>query len=165
MVTEHEKVEAWDELEKAYFVDSTYAFKKVIHLREQVKEGLNELQRDFLEYLQRPDEKQGKINFFKESFNKFSEEFPDLREDEQTKEELILRANNLSNELWAIIEKRKDESLEEYQRLQANGWIQGEMKKLLMFGSKLIQLEVDKFVTIFKLLASKSPSLSFNIEE
>ena len=114
LVTEHEKVEAWDELEKAYFVDSTYAFKKITELREKVKEGFNELQRDFLEFLQRPDEKQGKINFFKESFNKFSEEFPDLREDEQTKEELILRANNLSNELWSIIEKRKDESLDEY---------------------------------------------------
>jgi hypothetical protein len=39
------------------------------------------MQRRFLEFLNRPDSKQAKIHDFIESFNKFSEEFPDLRED------------------------------------------------------------------------------------
>ena len=138
MVTENEKQEAWDDLQKTYFLDSSYVFKKVKHVREQTKQGLNDLQRDFLEFLQRIDQKQGKINAFKESFNKFSEEFPELREDEQTKEELIIRADNLSNELWVVIEQRKDEALNEYNKLQTNGWIQNEMRRLLKFGSKII---------------------------
>jgi hypothetical protein len=32
-----------------------------------------------------------KINDFVESFNRFASEFPELREDDQTKEELMLR--------------------------------------------------------------------------
>lgn len=54
--------------------------------------------------MERPDNKQQKLNDFIDSYNKFSEEFPDLREDEQTKEELNLRVDKLSNEFWAIIE-------------------------------------------------------------
>jgi hypothetical protein len=57
-----------------------------------------------MEFLMRNDSKQLKINDFIESFNKFSEEFPDLRVDEQTRQELLNRTDNLSNDLWAIIE-------------------------------------------------------------
>jgi hypothetical protein len=76
-----------------------------------------------MEFLMRDDSKQGKVNFFMDSFNKFSEEFPDLREDEQTKEELLIRVHNLSGELWTIIEQRKEEALAEYLKIMNNGWI------------------------------------------
>ena len=46
-------------------------------------------------------------------FNDFSEEFPDLREDDHTKEELHQRIDILSDELWDIIEERKDLAVEE----------------------------------------------------
>jgi len=39
-------------------------------------------------------------------------EFPDLRKDDQTKDELLNRLEQLSNQLWEITERRKDESLE-----------------------------------------------------
>jgi hypothetical protein len=41
-------------------------------------------------------------------FNHFSDEYPDLREDDSTKEELHQRADVLSDELWEIVEERKD---------------------------------------------------------
>jgi hypothetical protein len=72
-----------------------------------------------------------------DSFNKFSEEFPDLREDEQTKEELLIRVHNLSGELWTIIEQRKEEALAEYLKIMNNGWIQKEMVKLIRNATKL----------------------------
>lgn len=46
-------------------------------------------------------------------FNQFSEEFPDLREDDQTKEELHQRIDILGDEMWEIIEERRDQALEE----------------------------------------------------
>ena len=39
------------------------------------------------------------------SFNDFSDEYPDLREDEATKEELHLRTDTLSDKLWDISEE------------------------------------------------------------
>jgi len=52
------------------------------------------------------------VNEFVQSFNKFSLEFPDLRKDDQTKDELMNRTERLSNELWAIVDERKTESLQ-----------------------------------------------------
>jgi hypothetical protein len=43
-------------------------------------------------------------------------EFPDLRKDDQTKDELMNRVERLSSELWTIIELRKEESLREIEQ-------------------------------------------------
>jgi hypothetical protein len=62
----------------------------------------------FLDFLHRPDKKQDKLDEFVFNFNKFSVDFPDLREDVQTKEELHQRIDILSDELWEVIEERRD---------------------------------------------------------
>lgn len=58
-----------------------YVFKMIRKQRYFVFEGLSDSQRNYVEFLERPDNKQQKVLDFIESFNKFSEEFPDLRED------------------------------------------------------------------------------------
>ena len=57
----------------------------------------------FIQFLERQCQKQEKVIEFVNSFNKFSVEFPDLRKDDQTKEELFNRLEQLSNGLWDII--------------------------------------------------------------
>jgi hypothetical protein len=54
------------------------------------------------------DNKQEILDSFVLLFNNFSDEYPDLREDDSTKEELHQRADVLSDELWEIVEERKD---------------------------------------------------------
>lgn len=66
------------------------------------------MQQNFLTYLQRLDNKQELLDQFVQEFNQFSDEFPDLREDPQTKEELHQRCDVLSDELWEIVEERKE---------------------------------------------------------
>jgi hypothetical protein len=48
----------------------------------------NHTQRKYLEFINRPDTKQEKLEQFIKDFNDFSNQFPDLREDEATKDEL-----------------------------------------------------------------------------
>ena len=55
-------------------------------------------------------------------------EFPDLRKDDQTKDELMNRAQRLSNELWQIIEDRKEESLNQIDQQSSGGWSDQEMR-------------------------------------
>ena len=66
------------------------------------------MQRKFLAHLHRLDNKQEILDSFVHMFNHFSDEYPDLREDDSTKEELHQRADVLSDELWEIVEERKD---------------------------------------------------------
>ena len=51
--------------------------------RERVIQHLSTTQKNFLYFLQRPDNKIVKLQDFVQSFNDFSDEYPDLREDEQ----------------------------------------------------------------------------------
>lgn len=62
------------------------------------------------------------------SFNQFSAEFPQLRKDDQTKDELLSRLERLSNELWEITNQRKDESLDKIANMAKSGWSNQEMK-------------------------------------
>jgi radical SAM superfamily enzyme YgiQ (UPF0313 family) len=117
-----------------------------------------------MDFLHRPDSKQVKIHDFIESFNKFSDEFPDLREDLQTKEELLNRAEKLNNELWSIIETRKDESLAEHQRLIKSSWIQNEMRKLIRYSNTIAQSEINKYNTVYKMIVGFEPSQHIQID-
>lgn len=57
-------------------------------------------------------------------FNKFTDNYPDMREDDQTKEELHQRADILSDELWEIAEDRKEQAIEERKKIMESGWIE-----------------------------------------
>lgn len=65
-------------------------------------------QQSYLTFLHRLDQKQEILHNFVREFNEFSDEYPDLREDDQTKEELHQRTDVLSDELWEIVEDRKE---------------------------------------------------------
>lgn len=46
------------------------------------------MQKNFLQFLHRVDNKQEILQDFVKNFNDFSDEYPDLREDDETKNEL-----------------------------------------------------------------------------
>ncbi len=115
--------------------------------------------------MERPDTKQQKVNDFIESFNKFSDEFPDLRDDEQTKEELMRRVDILNNTLWDVIETRKEEALTEHQRVQKGGWVEHEMKVLISHVAVVMQQELTKFFTILQILTSCEDQPEINVNE
>jgi predicted acyl esterase len=82
------------------------------------------------------------------SFNKFSSEFPDLRADDQTKEELKIRVQKLSNDLWEIIDARKNESLAKIAEMTSGGWSDHEMRNLVRNMASLMEIEISKFVCV-----------------
>lgn len=63
-------------------------FRQVRVQRERVTSTFSYTQSKYLEYIHRPDAKQEKLEQFIKDFNDFSDQFPDLREDESTKDEL-----------------------------------------------------------------------------
>lgn len=109
-------------MESAYIKEGILALSDIKRQRQSVTDGLNNCQRQFIEFLERPCNKQEKVYDFVQSFNTFSMEFPDLRKDDQTKDELMNRAQRLSNELWSIIEQRKEESLAQIEQQSSGGW-------------------------------------------
>ena len=107
------KIKIWEEMQAAYIRQSMSALGDIKHQRDIVIDSLNNSQYQFIQFLERPCSKQDKISEFVQSFNKFSSEFPDLRKDDQTKEELLNRLELLSNTLWDIIQTRKEEACQQ----------------------------------------------------
>ena len=70
------------------------------------------------------------MDHFIEEFNQFSDEYPDMREDDQTKEELHQRVDILSDELWEIAEERKEQAIEERKKIMESGWVEYSLEYL-----------------------------------
>jgi uncharacterized protein YllA (UPF0747 family) len=101
-------LKVWEELSDTYKHQMKRVFRQVRVQRERMTSNFDHIQKQYLEFIHRPDTKQEKLEQFIKDFNDFSDQFPDLREDEATKDELHQRVDTLSDELWEIIEERKD---------------------------------------------------------
>ena len=128
-----------------YYGEGIQQFNMMRNLRVNVFKSLNDMQRTFINYLGRRSEMQRKINEFCESYNRFSSEFPELLENEETKLELQNRIDILSQQLWEQIKARKDESMNERKNQMEGGWVQIEMANLCSYVGKLIENEFVRF--------------------
>lgn len=135
----------WNAIEERYIKSMRRCFDMYRHQRDRVVTGLSKTQKFFVQYLNRPDTKQVKLDQFVIDINKFSDEFPDLREDVKTKEELHQRTDTLSDELWELSEKRRDEAIEGRKRIMQNGWVEYELEQVTKMAQHMMQAEVEKF--------------------
>lgn len=71
-----------------YYGEGMQQFNMMRHMRVNVFKSLNDTQKSFINYLGRSNEMQRKINEFCESYNRFSLEFPELLDNDETKAEL-----------------------------------------------------------------------------
>ena len=85
------------------------------------------------------------LSKFIAEFNQFSDEQPDMREDEQTKEELHQRVDMLSDELWESAEERKEQAIEERKKIMESGWIESAQEHVTSIAHQMMQSEVNKF--------------------
>jgi arsenate reductase-like glutaredoxin family protein len=114
-------LKVWQELSQNYKGQMKVVFRQVRVQRERIVQALSQTQKQYLEFIKRPDTKQDKLDQFIKDFNEFSDQFPDLREDEATKDELHQRVDTLSDELWEIIEDRKEQHIEERKKIMESG--------------------------------------------
>ncbi|CDW76374.1 sperm flagellar protein 2 [Stylonychia lemnae] len=145
-------MDAWQQLCQNYKQQMKKVFRQVRDQRERLTENFSTIQNQFLKFLHRPDQKQEKLDQFIKEFNEFSDQYPDLREDEQTKDELHQRVDILSDELWEIIEERKEQHIEERKKIMESGWVEYELTFAVSSAQLLMQSEVDKFKASVQLL-------------
>jgi hypothetical protein len=135
----------WDNIEELYVKRMKKSLNQYRNQRDRIVTGIFKTNKYFVQYLNRPDFKQAKLDKFVFDFNKFSDEYPDLREDMQTKEELHQRTDTLSDQLWEISEQRKNEAIAERKKIMENGWIEFELEQVTSMSQNLMQTEIDKF--------------------
>ena len=135
----------WKKISTTYKLQMTQSLKKQRVQRENIQEYLHNVQSQFLTFLKRLDNKQEVLDKFIQEFNDFSDQYPDMREDDQTKEELHQRVDILSDELWEIAEERREQAVEERKKIMESGWVEFSLEYLTSCAQNMMQGEIDKF--------------------
>lgn len=132
--------------EREYAKNMMNMFRSVRKQHENIGGGIEDMKSNFKDFMMKSDLKQEKLEHFIESFNKFTEEFPELRPDDQTKEELNNRCEILNDEFWDIIEANKDAAIGERKRLMTSGWIEQELQHLTIKAQQFIGFEIRRCI-------------------
>ncbi len=135
----------WESIQNNYINSSTSVFGEIKKQRNFIAVRFAELQKRYLENVQNTDERLLVILDFQKEYNKFVEEQPDMIEENDTKEELHQRVEDLYQQLWEMIEKKKDDLIEERKGIMNSGYIEDEMELFVTNIQRLIQTELDRY--------------------
>jgi len=139
----------WAKMHEQYFSGMKSFFKNLRKQKENIIFTFKNMQEKYVEFLRRPSRKMLDINRFQKKYNKFFDEYIQLRGDEQVKAEFHQDVSDLSDRIWEAIEERKAQAIAERRKIMESGFVQKEMEKFYFNLEKLFTLEVEKYVTNF----------------
>lgn len=137
----------WHSMYENYNSSLRVVFRSFKKQKESIVSNYNKLQEKFIEFLRRPSKKQIDIQKFQTKFNRFLDEYPELKSDQQVKAEFHQDLADLGDRIWEIVDERKDEAIEERKKIMNSGWIEKEMEKFYCNAEKIFVMEVEKFYT------------------
>jgi len=134
-----------------YYSESLQRFNDLVKQRKRIFQLFSQTQTNFINFICREAPYQKRVSEFCDNFNRFSEQYPDLRGNDETRNELLKRVNMLNETLWSTVLDRKNVAVQERQsqtELMQNGWETREKSKLITFVAQLMELEFERFRTI-----------------
>ncbi|PRP86192.1 sperm flagellar protein 2-like [Planoprotostelium fungivorum] len=134
-------VDKWSKVENHFVSGLKSVFQTIRNQYKQFLLHFSDVRKDFLTFLNRPDNFQEFIDPFVRSFNEID---ADMRDDIDTKQELHQRVEDLREMLWQGSDKRKDEAEDARNKIVRSGWVEDQLAVLLNNFITLMQLEVDR---------------------
>lgn len=111
------------------------------------------MQHRFLQYASRTDDKQTLVDAFVWKFNAFSEEYPDMRKQDPTKDELHQQADDLHDLLKEKVNSRKTENMAELENITTSQWVESHIQVLAAQIQHAVRLEAQRYHSACQLLA------------
>ena len=146
-------VKIWTRLFANYVKECKSIFKFLRLQRDSIGSNFNIVSQKFIDFLKRPSKKQILLLDFQLKYNKFMDDYPDLIDDPQVKDEHHQEVDDLNDKLHEIIESRKNEAIEERKKLMTSGWIENEMEKFYLNSERLYQAEIDRFLGSLQIIS------------
>jgi hypothetical protein len=142
----------WNRLYENYLNENKSIFKFFKKQKEEIVSNFTSLQNKFMEFLKRPSNKLEEAMIYASKYNKFTEEYPELLEDAEVKQEFLQDVVDLSDKIWEIIDTRKNEAIQERNKIMLSGWVEKEMLNFYLNLEKLFLLETDRFIQVMLLM-------------
>jgi hypothetical protein len=146
-------LQEWEELQDNYTKSIRQLFRwHRLHLSD-FRRGIHGMQHRFLQFVNRVDDKQALVDGFVFRFNAFSEEYPDMRKDPLTKDELHQQADDLHEQLQQKVNARKDENMTELENITTCRWTESHIQVLAAQIQHAVRLEAQRYHAACQLLA------------
>lgn len=106
-LSDNQKINKWEEMLNSYYRHSMQRFHDLVQQRKRIFQLFRKTQSSFLDFICRDSPFQRRVNEFCDNFNRFSEQYPELRFKDETRTELTKRVQILNDNLWQTILERK----------------------------------------------------------
>ena len=140
----------WKKFINSYTNQYYKIFNKEKKSGQKYIQRLNDIQKDFIEYLSRPSKKSVIINQFLKKYIEFSKKCKSMENPQIARDRYLKDINELNETLWKTVEIRKNESLEKIDSLSKV--IDHELKICYNTIEKYAILETQKFVETINIL-------------
>jgi len=114
-------IEAWTKIKEKYVDSMNIIFKFYRKQKAMLISGLSEMHKQFIVFLERPDEKQKILDEFLVKLNALLTDHPDYIENQAALKEINQSVDELDFKLWKIVERKKDEAIAEREEKMASG--------------------------------------------
>lgn len=145
-------LQIWEKCFTEYCSTICGAFESIRKQREMVSSRLAGYERAFIQFLERKDQKRSLVLAYQSRYNTFVEEFPDLLEEDNAKEELHQRVDDLCKELFEIALQKKSEASAERVKIKENGFTENELEIFASTILNMVQAELNRFYYLTSLL-------------
>ncbi|NXY42038.1 SPEF2 protein, partial [Ceuthmochares aereus] len=139
----------WEMVENAYVNTIKTILRCLRDEQHSIISYLADIRKKFQDYLKCPDLKQEFVSQWQTDFNSIAD---DLREDEETKEELHQRVTDLRDRLWDICDSKREEAEQDRTDTMNDGWLPDCRGIAMNHFFSLMQVEVDRFQDTKRLL-------------
>eukprot|EP00854_Cymbomonas_tetramitiformis_P007823 gene7823-9291_t len=131
----------WQLIETSFLKGLKHTFCNLREERGIALGHFQEVKKNFLQYLRRPDRKQKLLTDFQREYNAVD---LDLRRYPDAKGEMLLRAEELRDTLWDICDKKLEENEGERDAIMNDSWVADHTALLAVQFMALTQLEADR---------------------
>lgn len=127
-------------------------FNNINEQRNFITSRFAEIQVRFLEVLRKQADKLVLLKKFNDRYNRFIEDNPEILDDPETKQELQIKLEELTDSLWVLVEAKKDLAVTERKGIMDSGYIEEEMDFFISNVQKLAQGELERYFGCVKLI-------------
>ncbi|CAF3656443.1 unnamed protein product [Rotaria sp. Silwood1] len=139
----------YDAVESNYIDACKIVFRNIRLERSHLVDHFYNAKVNFKIILDRPDAKQEYVDIFVKEFNALPD---DARDDDEFKQELHQRVEDLSDTLHEIASQRKEESEKEREIVMTDGWVSDHLGLLTNHYITLMQSEIDRYQDALRML-------------
>ncbi|GLC51118.1 hypothetical protein PLESTB_000467700 [Pleodorina starrii] len=145
----------WQTLEACYLDGLSLGFSGLAEQHAAAQRHFDGMRARFRELLQRPDEKPALVTKFLAAFNGVE---ADLRGSREARGELMLRCEELRDQLWALCDRKMEEAEAQRAAVAADSFVADHCGLLGQQFIALVQVEADRFAAALNFLRSYGAS-------